>query len=118
MAFWGLSSWAEAEEEAAHHQRCRPVWVPAAQLSWGWAEGDHGRGLWDAAGRGAAWSDVGEDQCGRPAAAGGGEDGGDDDDVVDVVDRQRIDVVAVAHWSMPNEALPRPSVASVFSFWL
>lgn len=86
LLFWQLSSGAEEEEEAARHQFYQLVWGPV-QIFGGWAEGDRwgGRVLWDAAGRGAVWCDVGEDRCGRPAAAGD-DDVDQQDDYVDVGD--------------------------------
>lgn len=127
LVFLELSSWAEEEEEAARHQFYQLVSGPV-QVFGGWAEVDHraegdnrgGRGLWDAAGHGAVWSDVGEDRCGRPAAAagagggGGADDVDDDDDVAVDWEDDCVDDVVV-HWSTPNETLPLPLVACVFS---
>lgn len=93
-----MSSVRSATQEQIRHN------VLPVQVFWGWAEADHwgGRWLWDAAVRGAVWSDVGEDRCGRPAAAG--DDDGDDD--VDREDDHVDDVGVVVHWSSPNEAPP------------
>lgn len=104
LAFWGLSSWAEEEEEAVRHQRYRLVSGPVG-LFWGWAEVGRSecRGLLNA-GHGVVCGDAGEDQCGRPAAAGDGGDGDDREDDYVYDD----DVVVVQDWSTPNEVPPRP----------
>lgn len=77
------------------------------QLVWGWAEVDRCRvrWLWDAALRGAVWSDVGEGQCGRPAAAGDGYGG--DDRVEDYADDNGV----AQNWSTPNEAPPHLKIS-------
>lgn len=118
--FWGSSSWAEEEEEAARCPLRQPACGPLEPPGGGWAAAGRSQGVWiveSVAGPGAAWSDSVGVRCGRQAAAAGGsaDDGGDGDQLVDDDGDQRVDddddqrvddIDDDQHWPTANEARP------------
>lgn len=126
--FWGPSSWAEEEEEAARCLRRWPACGPLMAPRGGWAAAGRCQGVWIAEvaeGRRAAWSDSVGVQCVRQAAAGGGSarDGGDDDDDDDQQvddnddddDQQVVDVDDHHYCSIANGTRPHLLVACASS---